>query len=514
MCGIAGIYGKPNEESGMRMLHRLAHRGPDGEGAIALPDTWLGHRRLAIVDPEGGRQPLCADDQALYLVGNGEIYNHKELRREFDEARFSSRSDNEVALHLVGRDGPGAMSRLHGMFALLIAGPEQPLVAARDPVGIKPLYWARRDGEVRFASEMRAFDADWRRDVELFPPGHYWTPEEGLVHFGDAVPSSWDDRYPPPRGTDDEPSHDLLQGLREAVVTAVVRRMMSDVPIGVFLSGGLDSSIVAGIAAAYARERNMTFHSFAVGSEGSEDLGFARLVAERLGTEHHERVFTAEEAQAVLPEVVRIIESYDPSLVRSAVPNYFLAELASRTVKVVLTGEGADELFAGYKYQQVIDGGDELHDEIVRTIRSLHGLNLQRCDRVTMFHGLEARVPFLDRDLIAFSLGIPAAWKLPRPDHPEKYLLRRAFEGDVADEVLEREKAEFGDGSGASVALRSNRAEAEGDGSEAPVGSDQGGNGYSEPRLRTEEEADYYRIFRQHLGEVLPERTIEFFATA
>jgi len=218
------------------------------------------------------------------------------------------------------------------------------------------------------------------------------------------------------------------------------------------------------------------------------------------------RLYTADELRAVLPEVVRVIESFDASLVRSAVPNYLLAELAARHVKVALTGEGADELFAGYEYLQEFEGDEDLHAELVRTVESLHGLNLQRADRVTIAHGLEARVPFLDLEMIAFSLAVPAAWKLPSPRRPEKWLLRRAFEGWVPDEILWREKEQFGDGSGAAAVLR----EGDHDGDLAPHA--EGGKGTHRPR--SAEEAAYYEIFREHLGDVAPERTIELFATA
>ena len=502
MCGIVGIYGQQDAGSGLRMLSRLQHRGPDGQGAVALPSAWLGHRRLSIVDPGGGRQPLTSEDGRLHLVGNGEIYNYGDLRRDLGDVMLTSTSDNEVALNLVEQDGPCALQGLAGMFALLMAGDSHAFIAARDPVGIKPLYWARRGEELRFASEIRAFDPDWQPSVEFFPPGHYWTPEEGLVRFASPVPADRRERFAPPESPDAEAPADLVKELRSTLIAAVERHMMADVPVGVFLSGGLDSSIVAAIAADYYRQRGKTLQTFAVGSEGSADLKLARVVAEQLGTEHHERVFTAEEACAALPDVVRIIESFDPSLVRSAVPNYFLAELAVSRVKAVLTGEGADELFAGYDYQSAIEGDVDLQEEIVRTVESLHGLNLQRCDRVTMVHGLEARVPFLDLDVIALSLAIPAGWKLRSDKRPEKWLLRRAFEDWIPHEVLWREKAEFGDGSGATVALATSAVE------------DAVGEVGPGPELRSQEEAAYYSIFRKHFEDVSPERTITLFATA
>jgi asparagine synthase (glutamine-hydrolysing) len=263
--------------------------------------------------------------------------------------------------------------------------------------------------------------------------------------------------------------------------------MMADVRIGVFLSGGLDSSIIAAIAVREARERGYVLPTFAVGTEGSGDLVAARVVAEHLGTEHHERVVTPAEARAALPVAVRSIESFDPSLVRSAVPNYLLSELAARTVKVVLTGEGADELFAGYDYVCDLPGEAELHDELVRTVENLHGLNLQRCDRVTMAHGLEGRVPFLDLDMIELALAIPAGWKLSGPDRPEKLILREAFAGDLPDAILWRKKEQFGDGSGAADVLQA----------------------AGEP-----DEQAYQAIFEAHLPGVDPDRTLTRFATA
>ncbi|MGI8800924.1 MAG: asparagine synthase (glutamine-hydrolyzing) [Solirubrobacteraceae bacterium] len=482
MCGIAAIHGSVDPEPGRRMLDRIGHRGPDGRGEIVVSDAWLGHVRLSIVDLEDGDQPLSTPDGRLHLVGNGEIYNHTRLRERLGPRHFATGSDNEGALALIARYGPVGLHQLRGMYAVVVAGKDGSFVAARDPVGIKPLYWASRGGEVRFASELVAFDEDWREAVELFPPGHYWTPDEGLVRFARAVPAELEPSCRPPTRPGEEPPEQLVGELRDALIRAVERRMMADVRIGVFLSGGLDSSIIAAIA---ARSCDYVLPTFAVGTHDSPDLEGARVVAAFLGTEHHERIYTEEEARAAVPAVVRSIESFDPSLVRSAVPNYLLAEFAAREVKVVLTGEGADELFGGYEYVRDLGSEDDLHDELVRTVESLHGLNLQRCDRVTMAHGLEARVPFLDLDMIAFCLGIPAAWKTS-DTRQEKFILRTAFAGWVPDEILWREKAQFGDGSGAADAL-------------ALDGESQ-------------EEA-YRQIFLEHLGGIDPARTLTRFAT-
>jgi asparagine synthase (glutamine-hydrolysing) len=508
MCGIVGEFGRAGAPSvRKRMLERLEHRGPDDHGSVTLPVSWLGHRRLSIVDVDGGTQPISNEAGDTWLVGNGEVYNHGRVRRSLDGRSYATRSDNEVALHLLEERGPGALGELSGMFAFILAGEDGRFVAARDPVGIKPLYWARRDGITRFASEMRSFDFDWLPLVEYFPPGCFWTPERGLERFEDPVPEGARAPMPGPERAGAAIPDDVLAETREVLVRSVEGQMMGDVDVGVFLSGGLDSSLVAAIAQRHLERSGERLKTFAVGTPGSPDLAAARTVAQHLGTDHRETVYTPEEALATLPEVVRVIESFDPSLVRSAVPNYMLARFTARHVKVVLTGEGADELFSGYEYLRSFEDGQSLHAELVRIVRSLHNLNLQRCDRVTMAHGLEARVPFLDRDVIALGLRLPAGWKLAAPGQPEKRLLRLAFDGWLPDELLWREKAEFGDGSGAADAIS---------GAIAATVSDaelERERGQLDPPLRSKEEAAYHRVFREHLGGVRTEG-IGRFATA
>jgi len=509
MCGIIGGYGGVDPETVSRMLARVAHRGPDDEGHIEVAGNVLGHRRLSIVDVAGGKQPLVTPDGNLHLVGNGEVYNHEEILETLEDRDVNTRSDNEVALRLIAERGPEALSELLGMFAFLVAGKDGTFIAARDPVGIKPLYWARHDGLVRFASEMSAFDESWQPYVESFPPGHYWTPEGGLFEFGKPVKPK--EELEPFEGPDEPGAaipKDILRKVRDRLVRTVNRQMMGDVPVGVFLSGGLDSSLVAAIAARWYEERGEKLKTFAVGLQESPDLLAARAVAGHLDTEHHESVYTAEDALRALPEVVRTIESFDPSLVRSAVPNYILAEFTAEYVKVVLTGEGADEIFAGYEYLEDFRTEDELHAELVRTIEGLHDLNLQRADRVTMAHGLEARVPFLELDMISLGLSLPAGWKLAGEGQEEKRLLRQAFEGWLPDDFLWRKKAQFGDGSGAASVLQERMEESV---TEEEFERER----YEvEPPLRTREEVAYYRIFAEDLGEVRPRRTIGRFATA
>ena len=511
MCGIVGGYGALEPKTAERMMERITHRGPDDDGKIMVAGNTLGHRRLSIVDVEGGKQPLSTPDGQLHLVGNGEVYNHEEIRQTLEDGDLHTRSDNEVALRLVHERGPGALSELLGMFAFLISGEDGTFVAARDPVGIKPLYWARGEDEdhVLFGSEMRAFDDEWQPRVESFPPGHYWTPQDGLVRFGAAVPEPSDLE---PIDGPSEPGapipEDILEKVRERLIQTVERQMMGDVPVGVFLSGGLDSSLVAAIAADWYAKRGEKLKTFAVGLEDSADLLAARAVAEHLDTEHHESIYTAEDAVKVLSEVVRTIESFDPSLVRSAVPNFILAEFTAEHVKVVLTGEGADEIFAGYEYLEDFRTEKDLHAELVRTIEGLHDLNLQRCDRVTMAHGLEARVPFLELDMISLGISLPAGWKLAGEGQLEKRLLRQAFDGWLPDDFLWRKKSQFGDGSGASSVLKQRMedsiTEVEFEDERYAV----------KPPLRTHEEVAYYRIFREDLADIRPTRTISRFATA
>ncbi len=508
MCGIVAEHGTTDPAGLELMLSRLEHRGPDDCGWVGVGISWLGHRRLSIVDLGGGRQPLVNDGENMWLVGNGEIYNHEEVRAGLDpEHLFVTDSDNEVALHVLVEHGPMGLAELNGMFAVVMAADDGRFVAARDPVGIKPLYWAQHDGRTRFASEMAAFDETWQPFVEPFPPGCAWTPEGGIIRFAHAVPDDLEVFAGPTEPGAAAPP-EILEGTRDALTSAVRRQLMGDVPVGVFLSGGLDSSLVAAIAARVLAERGERLQTFAVGTEDSPDLAAARLVAEHLDTDHHETLYTAADALAVMPIAVRAIESFDPALVRSAVPNFLLSQFTAQHVKVVLTGEGADELFAGYEYLRDFTDADLLHDELVRTVESLHNLNLQRCDRVTMAHGLEARVPFLDREVIEWALRLPAGFKLAGPGQPEKRLLREAFDGWLPDALLWRDKAEFGDGSGAADVLTA-AIEAE-----VAVADFENERGLVTPPLRTREELAYYRIFRKHLVGVNPERTLSRFATA
>jgi asparagine synthase (glutamine-hydrolysing) len=415
------------------MLERIAHRGPDGAGAVNLGWVSLGHRRLAIVDVERGVQPLRATDGTAAAVVNGEIYNHRDLRRELERlGRFTSDSDSEVVLHGSRTSGEGFVKELDGMFAFVFSDGKQ-VLAARDPLGIKPLYLGRKaDGTVCFASEFKALIDDCE-SIESLPPGHWFTAQGGPV------------RYFNPRWSVHEAGGEPRRAALAAALTrAVEKRLMSDVPVGVFLSGGLDSSLVAAIA----RKRLPGLHSFAVGVENAPDLAAARAVARELETRHHEVVIGSRDVESSLASIIYHLESYDPALVRSSVPCYFLSRAASEFVKVVLTGEGADEAFAGYSYFGDISDPQALQAECVRLLEGLHSMNLQRLDRMTMAHGLEGRVPFLDVELLSLAMSLDPRLKLHSADRQEKWLLRRAGEGLLPREILWRKKAEFSTGAG------------------------------------------------------------------
>ena len=421
-------------------VERICHRGPDGSGLHTVGDAVLGHRRLSIIDVAGGRQPLLSEDGRVALVCNGEIYNHESLRARLEERHvFSSRSDSEVIVHLYEETGADCVTALDGMFAFVLTDGVR-LLAARDPLGIKPLYMGR-DGEggLWFASEIKALVGPCS-EIEEFPPGHVFTQDGGLRRWFD----------PPWSQPLDHPAPFHAPALTQGLSRAVEKRLMSDVPFGVSLSGGLDSSLIAALMRPYVDE----LHSFSVGLAGAPDLAAARHVARHLGTRHHEYIYTPAEVIAVLETVIAHLESYDPALLRSAVPTFFVSRLAADHVKMVLNGEGADEVFAGYRHFATIDDPAALQGESVRLLSGLHNLNLQRVDRMTMAHGLEGRVPFLDMDFVERATAFDPRLKLHGRDRPEKWLLRTAFEGVLPDTILWRTKQEFAQGCGSEWTLR------------------------------------------------------------
>lgn len=451
MCGIAGILGEAKEHDFAcieDMLARLKHRGPDGRGVRRAGPALLGHARLAIIDLSGGEQPMSGAAGRTWAVVNGEIYNHEELRRSLGEEAFRTRSDSEALLAGVGTAGAGFLPQLDGMFATAVVSRDRWLLA-RDPLGIKPLYIGKSDsGRFLFASELKAL-LPYVSEVRAVPPGTWLDSAGGQGHYSDLPAAGREEGWQPDSWiTDPEEAVRRIAALLER---AVEKRLMADVPLGVFLSGGLDSSLIAAIAV--KRNGGRRLKSFAVGLAGSADLEYARQMADYLGTEHYERVVEPEALPRLLPRVIYHLESYDPSLVRSAVMTYLVSELASRHVKVVLSGEGADELFAGYRYLARFDVPLRLQAELLRTVAGLHNTNLQRVDRMTMAHGLEGRVPFLDAELVRTALSIDPRLKLHRPGRPEKWLLRRVAEAYLPRNVAWRPKEKFAVGTGAAQFL-------------------------------------------------------------
>lgn len=461
MCSILGVFDlRPGADlRGLRPLAlalsaRQRHRGPDWSGVHAEPRALLVHERLAIVDPEGGAQPLKSADGALVLAVNGEIYNHRALRTEWHDYAYQSGSDCEVinAAYRGGGDPVDWLPRLNGIFAFALwdAGRGRVLIA-RDPLGVCPLYWGHdADGRLWVASEMKAI-ARVCDDVAPFPPGHVYDSERGepVRYYHRA----WRD-YVATRGVE-VPADEL----RAAFEAAVHRQLMSDVPYGVLLSGGLDSSLVAACAARFARQRIEDddrseawwprLHSFAIGLEGSPDLAAAQTVADALGTVHHGFRFTLEEGIDALPEVVRHIESYDVTTVRASTPMFLLARrIRAMGVKMVLSGEGSDEIFGGYLYFHKAPSAEEFHAETVRKLDALHQYDCLRANKAMMAWGVEARVPFLDLEFLDVAMRMDAAHKMVRPGRIEKAVLREAFAGALPDAILWRQKEQFSDGVG------------------------------------------------------------------
>ncbi len=480
MCSILGIFDlAPGEElealrpQALACSSRQRHRGPDWSGVHVGPRGILVHERLAIVDPAGGAQPIVAHDDSLVLAVNGEIYNHRELRAELEARaveeerepwRYRTGSDCEVILPLWAAEGAAGLARLNGIYAFALLEPETGRhVIARDPVGVIPLYWGRDTrGRLWVASELKAI-ADRCPEPEAFPPGMVWDSAVGELRPFRERP--WRE-VEAVRGRTVEPAE-----LREALEAAVHRQLMSDVPYGVLLSGGLDSSIVAACAAKFARRRVEDddrseawwprLHSFAIGLEGSPDLAAAERVAEMIGTQHHGFTYTFEEGLDALPEVIRHIETYDVTTIRASTPMFLLARrIRTMGVKMVLSGEGADEVFGGYLYFHKAPSPEAFHEESVRKVEALHLYDCLRANKSMAAWGVEARVPFLDLEFLDFAMSIDPAQRMPAPGpseegtegrpsaRVEKAILRRAFDGVLPHEILWRQKEQFSDGVG------------------------------------------------------------------
>jgi asparagine synthase (glutamine-hydrolysing) len=455
MCGLVCLWNVGDELLARQMIDKIAHRGPDAvqvaklEGAPVI----MAHSRLSIIGPDDGAQPIAQGSDML--IANGEIYNHADLRAILGEGAFKTASDSETILHLFRSGALRWIDRLDGMFAFVLATRDR-VIAARDPLGIKPLYMARMGEGLAFASELKAFDGLGLTAIEAIPPGTLYDNRDGWRRWY-RIPQGAAKAEPDVDGTAIE--------LRLVLEEAVAKWMVADVEVGSFLSGGLDSSIIAALAQKVLEQSGKgPLKTFAVGTDSSPDLVAAKRVAEHIGSKHHEYIFTARDIVENLPHIIYHLESADVDLVRSAIPTFFAARLARQQVKAVLTGEGADELFAGYTYHHAyVDDPRALADELTRSLGTMHNINLQRVDRITMAESLEGRTPFLDRNLIDFAQSIPAALKLcrTRPDAvaatgptTEKWILRKACADLLPESLVWRKKAQFDEGSGTVAALQ------------------------------------------------------------
>ncbi|CAH9095028.1 unnamed protein product [Cuscuta epithymum] len=458
MCGILAVFGCTDNSQAKRsriieLSRRLRHRGPDWSGLHCHGDSYLAHQRLAIVDPASGDQPLYNEDKSIVVTVNGEIYNHKELKEKLTSHQFHTGSDCEVIAHLYEEYGEDFVDMLDGMFSFVLLDTRNKcFIAARDAIGITPLYmgWGL-DGSIWFASEMKALCDDCERFTS-FLPGHIYSSKSGGIRrwynpqwYLEHIPST--------------PYDSLL--LRKVFEKAVVKRLMTDVPFGVLLSGGLDSSLVAAVANRYlanteaAHQWGSQLHTFCIGLKGSPDLKAAKEVADYLGTCHHEFTFTVQEGIDALEEVIYHIETYDVTTVRASTPMFLMSrKIKSLGVKMVLSGEGSDEIFGGYLYFHKAPNKEELHRETCQKIKALHLYDCLRANKSTSAWGVEARVPFLDKEFINIAMSIDPEWKMVKPDlgRIEKWVLRNAFDDNqepyLPKHILYRQKEQFSDGVG------------------------------------------------------------------
>ncbi|MDB9786935.1 asparagine synthase B [Bacteriovoracaceae bacterium] len=458
MCGILTVCGIQSDANELRKkiikeVKKLRHRGPDWSGIYSDESAILAHERLAIVDIDSGAQPLISTDGNLVLAVNGEIYNHKELSQYTTSKHQSiTKSDCEPILHLYKDHKEKCVDYLNGIFGFVLYDKENnDFFIARDHVGIIPLYWGRDEhGNIYVASEAKAL-LELCQTVEDFPPGHYYRgKEKKLVKYYNPV---WAEENHYPTAVLD------LKKLRTSLEDAVKRQMMSDVPYGVLLSGGLDSSIIAGIAAKFQKDRIESegkspawwprMHSFAVGLEDSPDLKASQKVADSLGTIHHQMVYTIQEGIDALRDVIYQLETFDVTTIRASTPMYLMArKIKTIGVKMVLSGEGADEIFGGYLYFHKAPNAQEFHDENVRKIGMLHKYDCLRANKSMSSWGVEARVPFLDKEFLDVSMTIDPKEKMITPEKKEKYILRKAFEDLLPKEIVWRQKEQFSDGVG------------------------------------------------------------------
>ena len=460
MCGIVGIFHVKEQthelrEKALKMSQKIRHRGPDWSGIYCGGSAILAHERLSIVDPESGQQPLYAPNRRQVLAVNGEIYNHQQIREYYkDQYEFQTGSDCEVILALYRDKGIHFLEDLSGIFAFALYDEEKDeFLIARDPIGVIPLYIGYDDdGTVYVASELKALEGQCQR-YEPFLPGHYfWSGEGKMKRY---YRRDWFDY----EAVKDNPAS--VEAIHDALEDAVRRQLMSDVPYGVLLSGGLDSSVISAIAEKYSEMRIEDdlktkaywprLHSFAVGLKGAPDLAKARMVADHIGTVHHEINYTIQEGLDAIRDVIYFIETYDVTTVRASTPMYLLARvIKSMGIKMVLSGEGADEIFGGYLYFHKAPDAQAFHEETVRKLSKLYLYDCLRANKSLSAWGVEGRVPFLDKEFLDVAMRTNPSAKICPGTTMEKKIVREAFADMLPAEVAWRQKEQFSDGVGYS----------------------------------------------------------------
>ena len=460
MCGIVAILDIKEQthelrDQALKMSQKIRHRGPDWSGIYCGGSAILAHERLSIVDPESGGQPLFSPDRKQILAVNGEIYNHQEIRRRYaGKYEFQTGSDCEVILALYREKGIHFLEELSGIFAFVLYDEERDeFLIARDPIGVIPLYIGfNSDGKVFVASELKALEGQCER-YEPFLPGHYYYSGEGQqIRYYQRDWMQYD-------AVKDNPAS--VEAIHDALEDAVKRQLMSDVPYGVLLSGGLDSSVISAIAEKYSEMRieddSKTkaywprLHSFAVGLKGAPDLAKAKLVADHIGTVHHEINYTIQEGLDAIRDVIYYIETYDVTTVRASTPMYLLARvIKSMGIKMVLSGEGADEIFGGYLYFHKAPSAKDFHDETVRKLGKLYMYDCLRANKSLSAWGVEGRVPFLDKEFLDVAMRTNPEAKMCPGSTMEKKIVREAFADMLPEAVAWRQKEQFSDGVGYS----------------------------------------------------------------
>ena len=460
MCGIVCAFDLKDTSDSIRpnilkMVKKVRHRGPDWSGVYSSKNAVMAHERLAIVDPTSGKQPILSDDNSKAIAVNGEIYNHLELRDNFaKDYKFRTDSDCEIILALYKKNKYDFLNQLNGIFAFALYDTDNDTYfIARDHMGIIPLYigWDEK-GTLYVASELKSLEGVCSK-IELFPPGHYL--ESNKEDYVKWYNPEW------VKFNNVSDAKTSISELHDSLSSAVKRQLMSDVPYGVLLSGGLDSSITSALAKRFSSKRIESgdtqdawwpqLHSFSVGLKGSPDLKAAKVVSDHIGTIHHEIIFTIQEGIDALRDVIYHLETYDITTVRASTPMYLMARaIKSLGIKMVLSGEGADELFGGYLYFHKAPSAEEFHNETVRKLNKLHQYDCLRANKALAAWGIEGRVPFLDKEFIEVAMNINPKDKMINKDRIEKWVIRKAFEEYLPDEVLWRQKEQFSDGVGYS----------------------------------------------------------------